>query len=109
VGVGGHLSYLVPARRDRLPGHRQEPRTAVAVEVDQLTEHFGPEQSRQVHHHALDLDAPTAGRALVDDRRYGQIVRPLGQVGSLLDANALHPVRSAWCHARSVAQSSEIG
>jgi ABC-2 type transport system ATP-binding protein len=57
----------------------------------------------------LGLDAPTAGRALVDGRRYGQIVRPLRQVGSLLDANAMHPGRSGWQHLRSVARSNGIG
>jgi ABC-2 type transport system ATP-binding protein len=57
----------------------------------------------------LGLDAPTAGRALVDGHRYGELVRPLRQVGSLLDAFAMHPARSAWSHARSVAQSNGIG
>jgi ABC-2 type transport system ATP-binding protein len=56
----------------------------------------------------LGLDTPTVGRALVDGRRYGQIVRPLRQVGSLMDAGALHPGRSAWSHLRSVAQSNGI-
>jgi ABC-2 type transport system ATP-binding protein len=57
----------------------------------------------------LGLAAPTAGRALVGGRRYGQIVRPLHQVGSLLDATALHPGRSGWQHLRSLAQSNGIG
>lgn len=56
----------------------------------------------------LGLDTPTAGRALVGGRRYDQIVRPLRQVGSLLDANAVHPGRSAWNHLRSVARSNGI-
>jgi ABC-2 type transport system ATP-binding protein len=56
----------------------------------------------------LGLDSPTVGRALVGGRRYDQIVRPLRQVGSLLDANALHPGRSGWQHLRSVAQSNGI-
>jgi ABC-2 type transport system ATP-binding protein len=57
----------------------------------------------------LGLDAPTAGRALIGGRGYGQIIRPLRQVGSLLDANALHPGRSGWQHLWSVAQSNGIG
>jgi ABC-type branched-subunit amino acid transport system ATPase component len=56
----------------------------------------------------LGLDAPTAGRSLVGGRRYDQIVRPLRQVGSLLDANAIHPGRSGWQHLWSVAQSNGI-
>jgi ABC-2 type transport system ATP-binding protein len=57
----------------------------------------------------LGLDAPSAGRALIGGRGYGQIVRPLHQVGSLLDANAMHPGRSGWQHLWSVAQSNGIG
>jgi len=38
----------------------------------------------------LGLDAPTSGTALVGGRRYQQIIRPLRQVGSLLDATAVH-------------------
>ena len=56
----------------------------------------------------LGLDAPTAGRALVAGRRYGQMFRPLRRVGSLLDANAVHPGRSAYQHLWSVAQSNGI-
>ncbi|WP_375489540.1 ABC transporter ATP-binding protein [uncultured Mycobacterium sp.] len=56
----------------------------------------------------LGLDAPTSGSALIGGRVYGQIVRPLRQVGSLLDANAMHPGRSGWQHLRSVAQSNGI-
>jgi ABC-2 type transport system ATP-binding protein len=56
----------------------------------------------------LGLDAPTTGRALIAGRDYGQIIRPLRQVGSLLDANAMHPGRSGWQHLRSVAQSNGI-
>lgn len=56
----------------------------------------------------LGLDAPCAGRALVNGRRYDQIIRPLRQIGSLLDASALHPGRSPWSHLRSIAQSNGI-
>ncbi len=56
----------------------------------------------------LGLDAPSAGRAVVGNRRYDQIVRPLHLVGSLLDANAMHPGRSGWQHLWSVARSNGI-
>jgi ABC-2 type transport system ATP-binding protein len=103
------------------------------IEVDQLTKRFGPITALEdlsftvrpgrvtgflgpngagkstTMRVILGLDAPTAGRALVDGRRYAQIVHPLRRVGALLDANALHPARSAWCHAWSVAQSNGIG
>jgi ABC-2 type transport system ATP-binding protein len=57
----------------------------------------------------LGLDRPTAGRALVGGRRYDGLVRPLREVGSLLDASALHAGRTARDHLRSVAQSNGIG
>jgi ABC-2 type transport system ATP-binding protein len=57
----------------------------------------------------LGLDAPSGGTALVNGQRYAGIVRPLHEVGSLLDANAVHGGRSAWIHLLSIAQSNGIG
>jgi ABC-2 type transport system ATP-binding protein len=57
----------------------------------------------------LGLDAPTSGRALVNQQRYDGLVRPLRQVGALLDASALHPGRTAEAHLLSIAQSNGIG
>ena len=56
----------------------------------------------------LGLDAPTAGRALVGGRRYDGLIRPLREVGSLLDATALHAGRTAHAHLQSIAQSNGI-
>ena len=57
----------------------------------------------------LGLDAPTSGTALVNQRRYDALVRPLREVGALLDATALHGGRTARAHITSVAQSNGIG
>ncbi len=57
----------------------------------------------------LGLDAPTSGTVLVGGRRYQAIIRPLHQVGSLLDATAVHGARTAWLHLLSIAQSNGIG
>ena len=57
----------------------------------------------------LGLDAPTSGRALVGGRRYDGLIRPLREVGSLLDATALHAGRTAWAHVLSLAQANGIG
>jgi ABC-2 type transport system ATP-binding protein len=57
----------------------------------------------------LGLDAPTSGRALVPGHRYPGIVRPLHEVGALLDASAVHPGRTAWSHLLSIARSNGIG
>jgi ABC-2 type transport system ATP-binding protein len=57
----------------------------------------------------LGLDTATSGTALVGGRVYRQIVRPLREVGSLLDATALHGGRTAYNHLLSVALSNGIG
>jgi len=57
----------------------------------------------------LGLDAPTSGEVLVNDGRYVSLVRPLRQVGALLDANAVHGGRSAADHLLCIAQSNGIG
>jgi len=56
----------------------------------------------------LGLDAPTSGRALVAGRRYDELIRPLREVGSLLDATALHAGRTARAHLLSIAQANGI-
>jgi ABC-2 type transport system ATP-binding protein len=57
----------------------------------------------------LGLDAPTSGSVLVGERRYRTMIRPLHQVGSLLDATAVHGARTAWLHLLSIARSNGIG
>ena len=57
----------------------------------------------------LGLETPTAGGTTMGGRHYRDIVRPLHEVGTLLDANAAHPGRSARRHVLSVAQSNGIG
>jgi ABC-type taurine transport system ATPase subunit len=57
----------------------------------------------------LGLDAPTSGTATIHQRLYKELVRPLHQVGALLDATALHPGRTAEAHLASIARSNGIG
>ena len=56
----------------------------------------------------LGLNAPTSGTALIGGRRYAELIRPLHQVGSLLDATAVHGARTAWFHLLALAQSNGI-
>ena len=56
----------------------------------------------------LGLDHPTAGQALIDGRAYRTIDEPLCHVGALLEADALHPGRSARDHLRVAARSNSI-
>jgi ABC-2 type transport system ATP-binding protein len=57
----------------------------------------------------LGLDVPTSGHAMVNRQSYPDLVRPLHQVGALLDASALHPGRTAQAHLTSLARSNGIG
>ncbi|MCU7729220.1 ATP-binding cassette domain-containing protein [Actinoplanes sp. KI2] len=57
----------------------------------------------------LGLAAPTAGTALVKGRAYSSFNHPLREVGALLDANTVHPGRSAVEHLRWLARTNGIG
>jgi ABC-2 type transport system ATP-binding protein len=56
----------------------------------------------------LGLDAPEAGTALIGGRRYASLRRPLTAVGSLLDAAALQPSRTARNHLLWLAHSQGL-
>jgi len=57
----------------------------------------------------LGLDAADAGTAAVGGRPYASLRHPLSQVGSLLDAGALQPSRSARNHLLWLAHSQGLG
>jgi len=57
----------------------------------------------------LGLDAPDAGTALVSGRPYASLRNPLAHLGSLLDAGALQPSRSARNHLLWLAHSQGLG
>jgi ABC-2 type transport system ATP-binding protein len=56
----------------------------------------------------VGLDAPDAGTATIGGRRYHSLRNPLRHVGSLLDAGALQPSRSARNHLLWLAHSQGI-
>jgi ABC-2 type transport system ATP-binding protein len=56
----------------------------------------------------LGLDAPDAGEALVDGRRYRDLASPLRAVGALLDATATHPGRRGRDHLAWLAASNRL-
>ena len=112
---------------------RRRPADPMLIEVDRLTKRFGPvtavdDLSFTVRPGTvtgflgpngagktttlrvlLGLEAPTSGTALIGGRRYQEFVRPLHQVGSVLDATALPAGRAAWFHLLALAQSNGIG
>jgi ABC-2 type transport system ATP-binding protein len=57
----------------------------------------------------LGLDKPTSGSVTINGRPYSEYRRPLFEVGSLLEANAIHPGRSAFNHLLCLALSNGIG
>jgi ABC-2 type transport system ATP-binding protein len=57
----------------------------------------------------LGLDAADAGTALIGGHPYASLRCPLSQVGSLLDAGALQPSRSARNHLLWLAHSQGLG
>jgi ABC-2 type transport system ATP-binding protein len=56
----------------------------------------------------LGLDSPDAGRVRVDGQRFRDLRWPLREVGSLLEARAFHPGRSARSHLAALAASNAI-
>ncbi len=56
----------------------------------------------------LDLDRPDAGQARIAGRRFRDLRWPLREVGSLLEARAFHPGRSARDHLAALAASNGI-
>jgi ABC-2 type transport system ATP-binding protein len=56
----------------------------------------------------VGLDHPVSGSATIGGRRYAELPRPLRVVGALLDAESVHPGRSAYNHLLFLAQSQGI-
>ena len=57
----------------------------------------------------LGLDRPTSGQATVNGRALADHAAPITQIGSLLEARAVHPKRSARNHLLALAATTGIG
>jgi ABC-2 type transport system ATP-binding protein len=53
----------------------------------------------------VGLDAPTSGRVTVNGRTYRDLGAPLREVGTMLEARAIHTGRSAYHHLLAMAQT----
>ncbi|MGC0421910.1 ABC transporter ATP-binding protein [Embleya sp. AB8] len=91
------------------------PRTAVdglsfTVEPGRVTGFVGPNGAGKstTMRMILGLDRPDAGSALVAGRVYRTLRTPLREVGSLLDAAAVHPARPARDHLLWMAHSTGL-
>jgi ABC-2 type transport system ATP-binding protein len=82
-----------------------------AVAPGQVTGFIGPNGAGKstTMRVILGLDAPDQGTALVGGRPYTSLRRPLTQLGSLLDAAALQPSRTARNHLLWLAHSQGLG
>jgi len=56
----------------------------------------------------LGLDSPTRGSVTVNGKPYGQLRRPLHQIGAVLEVRAMHGGRTAYHHLLCLAQASGI-
>jgi ABC-2 type transport system ATP-binding protein len=56
----------------------------------------------------LGLDAPTAGTVTINGKPFAEHIRPLREVGALLEARAIHTGRSARNHLRVMAATAGI-
>jgi len=80
------------------------------VEPGQVTGFVGPNGAGKstTLRVVLGLDAPDEGAALIGGQRYQSLRHPLSHVGSLLDAAALQPARSARNHLLWLAHSQGL-
>ncbi|GGL18650.1 multidrug ABC transporter ATP-binding protein [Sphaerisporangium melleum] len=90
-------------------------RTAVdgltfTVEPGRVTGFLGPNGAGKstTMRMILGLDRPDAGTVTIGDRRYVDLPRPMREVGALLDARAVHPMRTARDHLLCLAQTNAI-
>jgi ABC-2 type transport system ATP-binding protein len=85
-------------------------RLSVRVQPGVVTGFLGPNGSGKstTMRMILGLDAPAHGEALIDGVRYADLKWPLRTVGSLLDAGAFHPGRSARAHLTALAAGNDI-
>jgi ABC-2 type transport system ATP-binding protein len=80
------------------------------VKPGQITGFLGPNGAGKstTMRMIMGLDRPDAGEAKVNGIPYGRLGWPLREVGALLEANAIHPGRSARNHLWSLAQTNDI-
>ncbi|MEO6502999.1 MAG: ATP-binding cassette domain-containing protein [Jatrophihabitantaceae bacterium] len=85
-------------------------RLSFTVEPGRVTGFLGPNGAGKSTTMRLivGLDRPTGGSATIGGRRYAELSRPLMKVGALLDAEAVHPGRSAYHHLLFLAQSQGL-
>ena len=81
-----------------------------SVEPGRVTGFLGPNGAGKstTMRMIIGLDAPSAGRVMVNGRSYREMRFPLREIGALLEAKAIHPGRNARNHLRWLAASNSI-
>ena len=80
------------------------------VEPGKITGFLGPNGAGKTStmRLILGLDRPTAGTVTVNGKPFGRLAGPMGQVGALVDAKAVHGGRSAYHHLLCLAQTNNL-
>ncbi len=101
---------VVNGLRKRFGSHPALDGMTFGVEPGQVTGFVGPNGAGKstTMRVILGLDKPDAGTALVSGRPYRSLSRPLCHLGSLLDAGALQPGRTARNHLLWLAHSQGL-
>jgi ABC-2 type transport system ATP-binding protein len=81
-----------------------------SVEPGRITGFLGPNGAGKTTtmRLILGLDRPTGGTVTVNGKPFGQLARPMHEVGALLDAKAMHGGRSAYNHLLCLAQTNNL-
>jgi len=85
-------------------------RLSFTVEPGRVTGFLGPNGAGKSTTMRLivGLDHPASGGTTIGGKRYDELSRPLRVVGALLDAEAIHPGRSAYNHLLFLARSQGL-
>src|SRR5690606_22506487 len=81
------------------------------VQPGKVTGFLGPNAAGKstTRRMVVGLDRPTAGSVTVNGKRYAEHRAPLQEVGTLLDAKAVHTGRTAYNHLLAMAATHGIG
>ena len=81
-----------------------------AIEAGKVTGFLGPNGAGKTStmRLMLGLDRPTAGQVTIDGTPFERLAGPMGEVGALLDARAMHGGRSAYDHLLCLAQTNNL-
>jgi ABC-2 type transport system ATP-binding protein len=109
-GGAGEPTIVVSGLRKRFGPNLALDGMSFTVHSGQVTGFVGPNGAGKstTMRVILGLDAADAGTALIGGRPYHSLRRPLCQVGSLLDAGALQPSRTARNHLLWLAHSQGL-